>query len=138
MGFSHERGWPVCALREGGAWCYPPHSLQTHVATLTCKATMPLSIPSPLAGHCPCGFKAIKGAAATTKHATAQVSEVTTQTQGMHYIMFAWMQAKHKTGQGVSLPCACTQEPPTLTLCGAFLSASVPGLASLSLWLLGL
>lgn len=63
-------------LLTASSWC--------HLATMSCKATMPLSLPSPLAGHCPCGFKAIKGAAATTKHATAQVSEVITQTQGMH------------------------------------------------------
>lgn len=35
-------------LHKGGAWCCPPHSLQAHGVALPHKATMPLSIPSPL------------------------------------------------------------------------------------------
>lgn len=113
-------------LREKGAWCCAPCSLQAHGVALPHKATMPFSIPSPLAGHCPCGFKAIKGAAATTRHATAPVSGVITNIgYALTCCLPGCKQAKRKAGQGVSLCCACTQEPLTLS---HLLSASVTGL----------
>lgn len=63
---------------------YLCHSPQAHVVPLYYRAIVFLSISSPLAGHCPHGFKAIQGTVASKNDATAQVSEVIPQTWGTH------------------------------------------------------
>ena len=95
-----HRGWVSITgaqiqSREGPAQLRP-ESRRCLVLPTLCSAS-PAKPPCPFLshppGHCPWGFKAIRRAAATAKHAAARVSEVVTQT---------WRGRLHRVCLGVS------------------------------------